>query len=102
MYFFLEKVVFKSKEKKVAKAFSFAGGIFYLLNLGTLQNFYVPFEMFTTQYAALGWLLLFATRYLEERKRKDLLLFSMTTLLATPQAYAATLFYAYLIAFVAS
>lgn len=93
VYYFLEKIVIKNK------VFSFLGGLFYLLNLGTVQHFFIPFEMFATQYAALGWLFLFATKFLERKNKKYLILFSITTFLATPQAYAATLFYSYLIAF---
>ena len=93
VYFFLEKTVFsKSKEKSL---FAFLGALFYLLNLGTLQHFYVPFEMFLTQYAALGWLFLFTTRYLEKPNKKTLVWFSLVTFLSTAQAYAATLWYAF-------
>jgi hypothetical protein len=96
MYIFLNKFVVKDK---IA---SFLGSIFYLLNLGTMQMFAVPFEMFTTQYAALPWLFLFATEYLysEEKSLKKLLLFSLATLLATPMAYAATLWYVWFFVFI--
>ena len=100
---------------------AFLGALFYLLNLGTVQQFYAPFEMFTTQYALLPWIILFSLKYLGENKseasnakletnsksfsnfkfrisnlkRKNLLLFSIFTLLAAPQAYAAHLWYAF-------
>ena len=89
MYFFLQKVVLKNK---IA---SFLGGLFYLLNLGTLQQFIVPFEMFTTQYAMLPWIFLFATQYLQSagNKNKSLALFALAMIFSTPMAYAATLWY---------
>lgn len=89
MYFFLSKVVIKDKTA------SFLGALFYLLNIGTVQIFFVPFEMFATQYGFLPWLLLFATQYLKSanKQKKYLLLFSLITLLSTPIAYAATLWY---------
>jgi hypothetical protein len=94
IYFFLEKIIFsRLKEKQV---FAFLGALFYLFNLGTVQHFFVPFEMFATQYAALGWLFLLATQYLEKPQKKTLIYFSLVTFLATPQAYAATLWYVYL------
>jgi len=80
---------------ELAKLSSFLGGLFYLLNLGTLQHFYVPFEMFPTLYAALPWLFLSATKFIQKRKRKDLVMFSLITFLSTPMAYAAHLWYVY-------
>ncbi len=91
MYFFLNKYIVKNK------IWSFLGSLFYLLNLGTMQIFVVPFEMFTTQYAALPWLFLFATDYLliKEKPTKNLLLFLIATFFTAPSAYAATLWYVY-------
>lgn len=90
IYFFLYKIVLKNKVG------AFLGGLFYLLNLGAMQQFVVPFEMFTTQYAALPWIFLFATDYLlEKNKIKNLVLFSLVTLLSSPMAFAATLWYLY-------
>jgi hypothetical protein len=97
IYYFLEKIIFsKNKEKSV---FAFLGALFYLLNLGTVQNFYTPFEMFTTQYAVLGWLFLSISRYLQKPKKSTLIYFTLVTFLATPQAYAATLWYAFFASF---
>ncbi len=87
MYFFLSKSVIKDK------TVSFLGALFYLLNIGTVQIFYVPFEMFVSQYGFLPWLFLFATQYLKDKSKKYLLLFALVTLLSTPIAYAATLWY---------
>lgn len=87
MYYFLLKVVIKEKTS------SFLGALFYLLNIGTVQIFFVPFEMFVTQYGFLPWLFLFATQYLKSKEKKYLLLFCLITLLSTPIAYAATLWY---------
>jgi hypothetical protein len=78
----------------------FSGGLFYLLNLGTLQHFYVPLEMFLTHYGFIGFVFLFAIRFFDSGKRKDLLLFLIFSLLITPQAHTATLFYAYLLIFI--
>jgi hypothetical protein len=51
IYFFLKYVFRKEKESVWIFPAAFLGALFYLLNLGTLQNFYVPFEMFTAAYA---------------------------------------------------
>src|SRR3989344_6322896 len=109
VYFFLEKVVFKGHESTKKEISAFLGGLFYLLNLGTLQHFYVPFEMFAALYGFLPWLFLFASKFLlEEDKhkqslplgKKNLFLFCLFSLLATPMAYAATLAYVYFASFI--
>lgn len=69
--------------------------LFYLFNLGTLQQFYVPFEMFPTQWAFLPWIVLSTLKYLHHPHRRHLLFFCLATILATPQAYAAHLWYAF-------
>ncbi len=74
---------------------SFFAGIAYLANLVTVQHFVVPLEMFAIQYALAPWFFYTAMRVLESGKRLWLLLFAIVTLLATPQAHTATLFYAY-------
>lgn len=98
VYFFLEQTFLKGGLNLTKRVSAFFGGVFYLLNLGTLQHFYVPFEMFATMYVALPWLFLFATKYLIEENKRDLLFFCLATFLSTPMAYAATLWYVYFVA----
>lgn len=112
MYFFVNKVLslrvqtkqsHTHKDRRIASAPSddvvklsaFLAALFYLFNLGTVQHFIVPFEMFTTQYAALPWLFLTALLCLEKLNAKRLLLFSLVSFLSAPMAYAAVLWYAY-------
>jgi hypothetical protein len=78
----------------------FSGGLFYLLNLGTLQHFYVPLEMFLTHYGFIGFVFLFAIRFFDSGSRKNLLLFLIFSLLIAPQAHTSTLFYAFFLIFV--
>ena len=78
------------------KIAGFIGALSYLLNLGTLQQFYVPFEMFATQYAFLPWLLLCITLYIQNHKNKYLVTLFLLSFFSAPQAYAATLNYAFL------
>lgn len=79
---------------------AFLGGLFYLFNLGTLQQFYVPFEMFTVQYALLPWLFYFATSFTFQPKKQTLIFFILATLLSTPMAFASTLWFAYFVSFI--
>lgn len=80
---------------RFSRLVSFLSALFYLFSLGALQQFYTPLEMFTTQYAALPWIVLFSLQLLEHPNKKSLLLYALITLFAAPQAYAAHLWYAF-------
>lgn len=97
--YFLVKQFLVPYLKAKKEAVAFLGGLFYLLNLGTIQTFYAPFEAFTAHYAALPWLLFGSLLFLRKQNTKTLAIFSLILLLATPSAYIPTLFVAYLIAF---
>ncbi|MBI4099981.1 hypothetical protein HY440_03145 [Candidatus Microgenomates bacterium] len=64
---------------------AFVGGLFYLLNLGTMQHFYLPLEMFVTAYAFLPWL--FWAVYQKKGSALALVFF-----IAAPMAHTPTLF----------
>jgi len=100
MYLFLEYIFWKEKQNWSSLAGSFLGSLFYLLNLITLQQFFVPFEMFLVAYATIPWVFYLAIKYLAERKKKNLILFALVIFLSAPMAYAATLFYTFLACFV--
>ncbi len=92
-FFFIKKYIFE--KSRYAEFFAFLGALFYLINLVTVQQFYVPFEMFTTQYALLPWLFYSALRYLNNSAKKNLALFGIISFFASPMAYAPLLWYAY-------
>lgn len=94
MYFFLKYVFQREKDSFWVYTAAFLGALSYLLNLGTLQNFYVPLEMFTAAFGGTPWLFLFALKYLREGKKKNLLIFGGVSVLIAPMAYAATQAYA--------
>lgn len=93
VYVFVRKAL---AGKPAASTAGFVAGLFYLLNLGTLQHFYVPFEMFAMQFALLPWLVGTGMDYMREGRRKPLVVFALLTVLAGASAFASTLFYAYL------
>lgn len=95
VFFFLKRIIFKNINDAASNIGSFLGGLFYLLNLGTLQHFNVPLEMFLVQYAFLGWAFMFLTNFYRDGKRKDLIWFSIVTFFGAPQAHTPTLFYVY-------
>jgi len=51
--------------------------------------------MFPTQWAFLPWIIFFSLEYFKKNNRKNLILFSVFTILSTPQAYASQLWYAF-------
>lgn len=94
MFFFLQRIIFKNS--KNCNLFSFLGALFYLLNIGTAQQFYVPFEMFTTQYAVLPWIFLFSAEFIYSNKlfsTKQLILIAIAIIFSMPMAYASILWY---------
>lgn len=93
--YFLLNYLFQREENGIkVKLSSFLGANFYLLNLVTLQHFFVPFEMFTTCFAFLPWVFYSCLKFLREGKKRNLLFLILTLILIMPMAYAATLFYA--------
>lgn len=72
------------------------GGLFALLNLGTMQNFSVPYEAFSHTFASLPWLLLCLFSVLDRPMGRSWILFALASLLATPMFYIPTMFLVYL------
>lgn len=96
VYFFSKYILSREKSGLLVILASFLGGAFYLLNLTVVQHFYVPFEMFTAAFAFVPWLFLLALKVLREGGKKNLIWFVIVTILSSPIAYAATLYYVYL------
>ena len=95
VYFFLGKVAFPEEKNLKGKILSFLGGLFYLLNLGTVQHFFVPFEMFAALYALLPCILLSATLFIKNGRKRNLFSFCLLSFLSASMAYAATLWYVF-------
>ena len=93
--YFLIKNLFINYKSNFISLISSITALLYIFNLSTVQQFYVPFEMFPTQWAFLPWIILFSLKYLKNNKRQNLILFAIFTFLATPQAYAPQLWYAF-------
>lgn len=81
-----------------SKVFSLTGAIFYILNFGTVQLFYLPWESFSTFFAFLPWGLWMFTRVLENIKEKKYwIFFIIINFIATPSFYVQTVFIVYLL-----
>ncbi len=91
---------FALEDEKEDKFLPFFAGLFYLLNLSTIQTFYAPFESFTGHFAALPWILFSALSYFKNPSKKNLIFLSLITFLSTVQSYIPTLFVVAIIALV--
>ncbi len=90
---YLAKIFFKESPVKPLAAFSVVA--FYLLNLATLQNFYVPLESFIIFYGLLPWILGSLWQFLDTPTTRQAVLFAMLSLLMTPIGFIPPLFLAY-------
>lgn len=71
---------------------SLIAGVFYLLNLATLQYFFVPYEAFSSFYGFLPWLILGLIKILEHFTPKNKIKLFVLLLLASSAFYVQTLF----------
>lgn len=77
-------------------AFAIIGSIFYILNFGTVQILFIPWESFTTFFAFLPWQLLIFSKILENPgNRKDYFLFILINFIAAGEFYIQTIFIVY-------
>ncbi|MBI4973295.1 hypothetical protein HZC27_01660 [Candidatus Roizmanbacteria bacterium] len=93
MYFYLVQAWLKKDSAIRSKWIACLCAIFYLLNIITLQQFYISFEMFTVQFAFLPFLLLSIHALHTRISSKNALLFILVQLLIAPSAHTPTLFY---------
>lgn len=95
VFFLLRKII---KKEEALKNFSaLMGAVFYLLNLATIQNFYIQLEAFIVHFAFLPWLFLTLFNFLESNRKKDLAIFCLVTVVASIQGFVPPLFFVYLI-----
>lgn len=93
------------KKNKFSPLISFISALFYLLNFGSIQYFWVAFEPFSTFWGFFPWLIYFLWEYLNSikygqdnvlslQKLKKLIFINI---LAIPSFYVQTIFIVYLI-----
>lgn len=81
----------------------FAGliaSLYYLVNLATIQTFYLPLEAFTVQFATLPWLTYITLLLLEEMTPKRLMLFLIALFVSSIQGFIPSLFIPYILSLV--
>jgi hypothetical protein len=74
---------------------AFIGALFYLFNIGIIQMYYAPLEVFATHFAALPILALTTYNAIHHTTKKNLFFLFLSALLLTPQAFVPTVFIAY-------
>ncbi|MFA5770067.1 MAG: hypothetical protein WC894_01065 [Patescibacteria group bacterium] len=97
MYHILDRVILHEYDSANRSKVAFLGGLFYLLNFGTIQYFYTPFEPYSTFWGLFPWEIFFLMKTLNKPNKKNLVLLALINLLATPQAYVQTIFLVYII-----
>ncbi|HPT66221.1 MAG TPA: hypothetical protein PK257_02835 [Candidatus Woesebacteria bacterium] len=81
----------------LSKNSSLLASLFYLLNFGTVQYFWVTFEPFATFWGFFPALFFLLWNYLKTPNRKNLVYLILINLLAIPSFYVQTIFIVYFI-----
>ena len=91
IYYGLGKITKFSKTNRTLSA------LFYLINFGSIQIFWPPFESFIGFWAAYPWLIFSFITLMQSKKRRDLYVWLLINILAIPAFYLQTTFVVYLI-----
>ncbi|MBP9691009.1 hypothetical protein KBD81_02915 [Candidatus Woesebacteria bacterium] len=92
--FFLIRLVL-SKFNDFRETGALVGALYYMLNLATVQNFYIQLEAFIMHFALLPWLFLSLHTFLRKKTRKNFFWFFILSVLATAQGFIPPLFLVY-------
>ncbi len=77
------------------KSSAFLGSLFYMFNLGIIQMYYAPLEVFAIHFTALPWITFTLLNALEKPDYQRLGIFFLTCFLLTPQSFVPTVFIAF-------
>lgn len=93
VYFLFYHHIFRDHlDSKTTQFASFFGALFYLLNLNTLQTFFVPFETFTWFYGSLPWIFYFLLAYFQIPSTPSLITLAIISLISAPSFYVETIY----------
>jgi hypothetical protein len=76
---------------------AFIAALFYLLNFGTIQIFWVPYEAFTTFWGFFPWLIISFITVMKKPSKRNWRNFVFWNILAIPSFYLQTLFVVYIL-----
>jgi len=98
IYFGLKRL---ERSRPFPRVFCFIAALFYLLNFGSIQYFWVAFEPFSTFWGFFPWLMYYLWEYLSAKNGRDSSLqlkkLILINILAIPSFYVQTIFIVYLI-----
>lgn len=86
-----------SLSESLASIAGLLAGVFYMLHLGTVQQFYFQLEAFIIFYGLLPWMIWGLVRYLTENSRKNLWCWVALSILFSPIGFIPPLFIVYFI-----
>jgi hypothetical protein len=75
---------------------AFFGAVFYIINLATIQNFFIQLEAFIIHFAVLPWLFLLVLKIFESPKKTRVGVFMILSFFASAQGFIPPLFLVYL------
>lgn len=96
-YFLLRNFILDSFADSPRQKGALLSALFYLLNLGTSQYFYVPFEPYSTFWGMLPWELTALLQFLKIPSRRNLAILALVNFISIPQAYVQTIFLVYML-----
>lgn len=96
IYALSKEFILKNSNGLIKEIGSLFSAIFYILNLGTIQYFFVPFEPYSTFWGMFPWEIYSLLKYLKSPTNKNLLFLSIINLIAVPQGYVQTIFLVYI------
>lgn len=76
---------------------AFLGAIFYMGNLGIIQLFYAPLEVFATHFAALPLIIWQLEKTIRHGTPRNLFLLFLLSFLLSPQGFVPTVFFVFLL-----
>lgn len=95
VYFLIRNAVLQKVETNLRIILSFIAASFYILNIATVQIFYVPYEAFAAHFGFLPWMIYSIFFFMRSPSRKTFGFFILIQLLGTWQFYIPTLFITY-------
>ena len=85
----------KSLSQQPLNWIALTGALFYVLNLGTAQIFYLQLEAFIIQFAALPWIFWILFKIFETKKAKWYWWFFLINIISSTQGFIPSLFVAF-------
>ncbi|CAN5186571.1 hypothetical protein BH09PAT1_BH09PAT1_4150 [soil metagenome] len=104
MFFLMRRLLgLVAQQERFAKLVEFINyiallsALFYILNLGTIQIFYVQLETFIVHFAVLPWLFWGTLKILKKVDARSILIYSFISFIGSTQGFIPSLFVAYVV-----